>query len=60
MHLLSYILNSCIHRNTLYIEEMIALYRPRPNYSNYKDEVCYLLQQSIGGYFSLSFTSPAN
>ena len=35
---------------------MIALYRPRPNYSNYKDEVCYLLQQSIGGYFPLSFT----
>ena len=35
---------------------MIALYRPRPNYSNYKDEVCYLLQQSIEGYFPLSFT----
>ena len=56
MHLLWYILNSYIHKNTLYREERIALYRPRPNYSNHKDEVCYLLQQSIGGYFPLSFT----
>ena len=44
--------------NTLYRQERIALYRPKLNYSNYKDEVCYLLQQSIGGYFPLSFTSP--